>query len=300
MHFGEGHHLFIRLWYSFGPMAPAMFMFVCVAILGELFYVMCVAPERKISGARTGIKYAIWRQLFYLYLMMVYIQTGMAGAFWWILMRPVIFWDRIYLIPFTTSPDVVPYLFNVLMTMPLGFLLPFIWPGFWSLKRVALTAFFFSVGIEFIQLFSLRVTSTSDLIMNTLGAVMGYGIFCLWKKLFSRKEEPRLERSEKLMRNEGLIYLVMSFIGVIFIYHPGISMMLPQGSGHGGEVVTERQLISGNADLSEGVCGYDLIEMLGDVLEAREDRIFINHLEDEEFPADEIGEILSSGDVEFG
>jgi len=317
MHFGEGHQLFMRLWYSFGPPVPAVFMFMCVAILGELFYVMCVAPERKISGARTGIRYGIWRYLFYLYVMMVYIQTGIAGAFWWILMRPVIFWDRIYLIPFTTSPDVVPYLFNVLMTMPLGFLLPFIWPGFWSLKRIAMTALLLSVGIEFMQLFSFRVTSTSDLIMNTLGAVIGYGIFCIWKKLFPKKgKEPRMKRSEKLMRNEGAIYLMLSFFGIVFLYHPGISMMLPQGSGHGGDMIIESQFVS---ELPEGVAASDIFEMPGDVLEVLDDRVFIrrfhveeldnnegmvaisdsNHLHGEDFPEDEIEEILLLEDVEI-
>ena len=301
MHIGEGHQLFMRLWYSFGPIIPALFMFICVAVLGELFYMMCVAPERKLSGARTGMRYGVWRYLFYLYLMMVYNQAGMAGAFWWVLMRPVIFWDRIYLIPFTTSPDVVPYLLNVLMTVPLGFLLPFIWPRAWSLKRVALTTFLFSFGIEFVQLFSFRVTSTSDLLMNTLGAVIGYGVFFIWNKLFSRKEEPCLKRSKKLMRNEAVVYLVMSFVGVTFIYHPGISMMLPQGSGHGVVVST------------------NIIEMPGDVLEVGEDRLFIrrfhveelnhnegmiaisdsNHLHGEDFPEDEIEEILLSEDAEI-
>ena len=317
MHIAEGHNLFLRLFYSFGPVIPAIFMFICTIILGEIFYFLYFAKIRKKVGKSSGAKYLIWRYIFYFYLMMVYIQTGMAGAFWWIIRNPAIRWDRLYLIPFTTSPDIVPYLFNILMTVPLGFLLPFIWSEYRSLKKVAITAFFLSFAIEFSQLFSLRVTSTSDLIMNTTGAVIGYGIFFIIS-LFLRKKTK--VSSSKLIKYEGAIYLVLSFVGILILYNPAISRLLPQTEEHEPVVVEDNlrvmddhaPIIPNDLETPEGIPIEEISEMAGDVLEVLDDRIIIrrfhiealdegedliaisdsNHLLGEEFPEDENEEIF--------
>lgn len=311
MYLAEGHSLFARLFYSFGPIVPAIFMFICTIILGEIIYFTRIAKMRKVNGKTTGIRHLIWRYLFYLYLLMVYIQTGMVSAFWWIISFPRIPLDRIYLIPFTTSPDMVPYLFNVLMTVPLGFLLPFIWSEYRSLKKVAFTAFCFSFVIEFTQLFSLRVTSTSDLIMNTSGAVIGYGIFYIVSKLLRKSPKPdRLSGLPKLLKKEGTIFLAASFIGIVFLNHPAIQAQLPRTGGHEGVIMVDDHL-SPN-DLPEGVANEEISEVIGDALEVLDDRIIIrrfyveildndegmmsisdsNHLYDEAFPEDEIEEIF--------
>jgi len=315
MYFAEGHNLFARLFYSFGPIVPAIFMFICTIILGEVLYFSRIAKKRKEEERSIGIKYLIWRYLFYLYLLMVYIQTGMAGAIWWIISNPRIPLDRIYLIPFTTSPDMVPYLFNILMTVPLGFLLPFIWPRYRSLTKVALTAFFFSFAIEFTQLFSLRVSSTSDLIMNTTGAMIGYGIFYVISKLLEVKpKENKSTASPILVKKEGAIYLALSFIGIVFLNHPGISMQLPQTNGHEGIVMVDDQptFNRDSVEIPERTSIDEISELTGDALEIRDDRIIIrrfhvealnneedmisisdsNHLHGAAFPEDEKEEIF--------
>ena len=284
MHIGEGHNLFIRLLYSFGPIVPAIFMLICTMALGEVLYIFKLCKE---EGSKLGVKYFIWRVVFYFYLLMVYIQTGITGAFWWSM--PRIRWDRIYLIPFTTSSDIVPYLFNILMLMPLGFLFPFIWPGLRSLKKVVISAFSLSIGIEFIQLFSLRVSSTSDLIMNTTGAVIGYGIYCVMHKLLGRKsEEKGAEVSSKLIKNEGAIYLSLSFIGIVFLYHPVISRILPQMGGHegvmvidGGTITEVGHFIPDDLEIPENMDIEEIHEMLGSVREINDDMVIIQkfHLE---------------------
>lgn len=63
---------------------------------------------------------------------------------------------------------------NVLLFAPVGFLLPMIWRGFRRLTRTAAFGVCMSVFIEVNQLFNYRATTTDDVILNTLGAVLGY------------------------------------------------------------------------------------------------------------------------------
>ena len=76
---------------------------------------------------------------------------------------------------------------NVVAFIPFGFLVPLASKGklrFWS---VALFTLEFSVLVEVLQLFT-RVGScdVDDVILNTLGGMLGYGFYCLWKR---RQEE---------------------------------------------------------------------------------------------------------------
>lgn len=69
--------------------------------------------------------------------------------------------------------------------MPLGFLLPLIWKNFRNIINVSLTGLGFSLAIELCQLFNLRATDIDDLMMNTLGAVLGYFIWVGVNNLFN-------------------------------------------------------------------------------------------------------------------
>lgn len=73
---------------------------------------------------------------------------------------------------------------NVLMFMPLGFLVPVFWPGWRKLRRTACLGFGLSLFIECSQLFNYRASTTDDLILNTLGAVLGYGCYWVVARLF--------------------------------------------------------------------------------------------------------------------
>lgn len=63
---------------------------------------------------------------------------------------------------------------NLLMLMPLGFMISEIFPKFRSICKIALIAFTFSVFIETMQLITAKGTCQMDDIMNnTFGAVVG-------------------------------------------------------------------------------------------------------------------------------
>lgn len=99
-----------------------------------------------------------------------------------ILFRP---WGTIHVIdwiPFDTPGGfryIVLYsVANMIMFLPLGILLPIGWKKMSSLKRVLIAGFCGSLFIEVSQLLlQCGVFQTEDLIMNTVGAGLGYGMY---------------------------------------------------------------------------------------------------------------------------
>lgn len=71
---------------------------------------------------------------------------------------------------------------NVLVFVPLGFLASFVLRRA-SFFKIGLFGAFISMGIETLQLFFKKGFSEWDDVMhNTLGCVIGYGLFCITKK----------------------------------------------------------------------------------------------------------------------
>ena len=66
---------------------------------------------------------------------------------------------------------------NVLMFIPLGFLLPKVFPKLSSLPRILLTTAVIITCVEVIQLFTLvGCCDIDDLILNVLGSALGFGL----------------------------------------------------------------------------------------------------------------------------
>lgn len=71
---------------------------------------------------------------------------------------------------------------NVVMFIPLGVVLPFVYKSRRSFGKVVATGALISLCVETIQLlFASRTTDIDDLILNTLGVMIGYGIYALSK-----------------------------------------------------------------------------------------------------------------------
>lgn len=78
---------------------------------------------------------------------------------------------------------------NVIGFIPFGFLLPLLFKDLLSFKKIILLTFCLSLGFEMIQLaFSLGSFDVDDLILNTLGGVLGYIPIKLYK-MYMRKQE---------------------------------------------------------------------------------------------------------------
>lgn len=93
--------------------------------------------------------------------------------------RPELFWAiREWIVNPTieSKKEAVQYLMNILFFIPYGLLFP--WNDDW--KRVFVTALVLSVFIELSQfIFNLGWCEVDDVISNTLGAMIGWGV--MWK-----------------------------------------------------------------------------------------------------------------------
>ena len=107
---------------------------------------------------------------------------------------------------------------NIALFIPLGFLLPVIWEGrYRSLKKVLLTGLGVSAGIEVLQIFTYRLTDVDDLITNTVGAMLGYGLAKLYKNRRQRQDivKGRIPLREDASRRyepylvTGIVLLIM-------------------------------------------------------------------------------------------
>ncbi len=72
---------------------------------------------------------------------------------------------------------------NILAFVPFGFFLPIVSKSNRSFWAVTLYGFEFTLGIELVQLsFQVGTFDVDDIMMNTLGAILGYILFALFKK----------------------------------------------------------------------------------------------------------------------
>ena len=77
---------------------------------------------------------------------------------------------------------------NLLMFVPTGIIVPILFKKFDSFRMTVLTGFLLSLTIEWTQLFIPdRVTDIDDLIVNTLGAALGFAVYYTVKRC-RRKE----------------------------------------------------------------------------------------------------------------
>lgn len=131
-----------------------------------------------------------------------------------------IFNAELNLIPFKDGLEISAIL-NVIFFMPFGFLLPTLWRRFRSFLPTLCYGLVFSFIIELSQLFvPYRSTDINDLIMNTLGAVLGWIVFSLlrfqFRKLTEKTVAPTYNTS-KIIKLEPYIYVLVALISA-FIF----------------------------------------------------------------------------------
>ena len=147
-------------------------------LLWSAALILMLVLVAHISGHRPTKAQAFWKLVLALYLAAVY---NVAGAPELPYLYPRL---NINLIPlWDITNGVSAYLINsglnILLFIPLGFILPLLWKEFRSWKAMGITGFLVSLGIELAQLLNYRISDVDDLIMNTLGALLGYALLTL-------------------------------------------------------------------------------------------------------------------------
>ena len=126
---------------------------------------------QRFRGERGWTRYVL-SGLFVLYLCEMFDVVGIPAA-------QYIRWEpNISLIPFSDGTHWlgVQRVLNAVMFAPLGFLLPVLWRKCRKWKVTVLAGFLLSLTIEVLQMFCFRATDVDDLLMNTLGAGLGYSL----------------------------------------------------------------------------------------------------------------------------
>ncbi len=206
----------IRLWIGYGY--ELLITMVPAAVL--LFIFHSIYKRRNISVTP---RHAVYLMIFSFYLFGVFHFTGVGTVFdakqYGLELNP----EQMNWIPFSdTDIDFVSYGLNVVLFVPFGFLLPFIWSSFQKYRPVFLAGITFSALIEISQLLNNRSTDVDDLILNTAGAISCAVFFHVLSRL--TKHKPAARSNDKY---EAYVYILFIFLCRFFFYNEfGLAKML--------------------------------------------------------------------------
>lgn len=141
--------------------------YIPVAVALVLYFIFLHA-----TGKKQTMGYIIISFVFCFYLVGILTMTGVCigGSF-----SP-----RIVYIPFVDMiRGPIDTALNILLFVPLGFLLPILYRKYDGISKIALVGFLVSLSVEIAQMFGTGTTDINDLITNTVGACLGFLLFRL-------------------------------------------------------------------------------------------------------------------------
>ena len=104
---------------------------------------------------------------------------------------------------FGTDGEVIGVIGNTAMFIPIGIIWPSVLRSLDTPWKVICAGIGFSLFIEILQLpFFDRVSDIDDLLLNSLGFLLGYGIYLIFKKASKKRISRRIYRSETFMRSD--------------------------------------------------------------------------------------------------
>lgn len=173
--------------------------------LAILFF--CAYRYNKKRGIATSPLHILGTTFFALYIAGVLNITGTLTMHD-ILLRGLHVEGDIRLVPFTDT-TVFGFVMNIALFVPLGLLTPWIFKSNTTLPSAILLGLLFSLAIEASQMFNLRTSDIDDIIANTLGAVLGFGIY----KLFNMAKPATISSGAKsaYLRHEAVIVIAAVF-----------------------------------------------------------------------------------------
>ena len=148
------------IWQGIWILRNSILMGIIIYIL--IYGVLLISKRRKVVDIKQIISEAMLK------------ITGIIGMKFY-------FWDvmngryNLSLILFEDVSLIMLFL-NLLLFVPYGILLPCVFKNL-NIKKVVMIGFFTSLSIEVTQLFGGRYTEIDDLIINTLGTLVGFIIY---------------------------------------------------------------------------------------------------------------------------
>ena len=151
--------------------------------------------------------------VFAVYLAAVYLFVGMPT------LQFMRFDLSLTLMPFLPMiADFKNTILNIILFIPLGIMLPFLWKKYNSLRATLIFGFCMSLAIELLQIFTYRATDINDLIVNTVGAVLGYFVFRTTSCIF-----PSVTKFAG--RKNDLAVIMVSVFAVMFLVQPYLATL---------------------------------------------------------------------------
>ena len=165
----------------------------------------------KLSGRRLKSRHTVCLLLYLCVLSGIYSVTGLPDV------KDCSFDFTCNLIPMADllhSPD--QYVLNILMFLPVGFLLPLLWDEYQDFRKVFGFCCFLTVFIEIAQAFTFRTTDIDDLLTNLLGAGIGFLLIRLPAKKWHLKLPLDIDRDYEEQHGQW-VYLLVLFLQQFFV-----------------------------------------------------------------------------------
>jgi len=187
-----------------------IYSFVCFVFPCILWQII---NRKKFLNKRHARWHIAWTYIFILYCYLAVEVAADMGTVWDLLHNRSIV-GRVYMRPFVVD-EIRSHILNVIMFMPLGFLLSCIWENYRNLWRSTCVGFFMSLAIEISQLFCYRVTDVNDLITNTVGTIVGYTIWMCANRIVNISQK----KYDMISNEEALVYIFGGMMGIFLMYN---------------------------------------------------------------------------------
>ena len=144
------------------------------------------------------------------------------------------FSPRVSYIPFVDMiRGPVDTVLNIILFIPMGFFLPLLYKNFDNIGKVVLAGFLISLFVEIVQLFGYGATDINDLITNTIGTCVGFGIFRLFCKVIPEAWIKQVRIDGNQCYYELLILWICSVLLMITIQPSICNALFPTGINSG-------------------------------------------------------------------
>ncbi len=172
------------------------------------------AHVKKKRGAGIGTSTTILVITLAFYATAVYHVTGAGTLYDALRYRLALSPDQINLLPFSRKVDPVGYLLNIVLLLPLGILAPLLRRSRSPLLFTAGAGAAFSLLIEVSQLLNNRSTDIDDLLLNTMGAMLGFALYRVWNR--GRKAG---DHGESVSRAVFIMGFLVPFLGRFLFFN---------------------------------------------------------------------------------